>query len=66
MTKKEADDAEEMKERQKKHVARPVSLKLMHRRLGHILKKSLLLREESRLHSDLRIVPDPDGFCETC
>ena len=63
----EQQEIEERNEQAEKWAKRPrISLELMHRRLGHRATKSILLGEESKLHSDSKVVPDPDDFCENC
>ena len=64
----EEEEERAAQERRQRRMARrrPVSLELMHRRLGHRSTKSILLAEDSKLYSDLKIVPESDDFCETC
>ena len=45
---------------------RPVSLDLMHRRLGHRAAKSILLANDQGLYADTKIIPAHDPFCATC
>ena len=51
---------------QKKIPKKKVSLELLHQRLGHISKKSLLAGDTENIWQDIEIRVDPDPLCTSC
>ena len=47
-------------------IKKPVSLELMHRRLGHRSTKAIFAAEDAQIYDDVKIAPEHDKFCATC